>query len=213
MRRPSRARTTSPGLILIPAAAAVLTVPIVASGGIADARGLVAALALGADAVNMGTRFMCTAESPIHERIKAQIVANDERSTNLIFRRFRNTARVVEELRQSTRCSRSRRAAAQFDDVRELVSGARGSKVYETGDPEHGIWWAGHGPGADRRRPAGRRPRVAHGRSRRSRSSPAGSPACARQAVAQALIAAISPTRAREIGPSGDGRADPRVGR
>ncbi len=131
-----------PGLVLIPAAAAVLTVPIVASGGIADARGLVAALALGADAVNMGTRFMCTAESPIHARIKEQIVANDERSTNLIFRGFRNTARVVKNSVSDEVLEIEARGGA-FEDVRELVSGARGSRVYETGDPEHGIWWAG----------------------------------------------------------------------
>lgn len=131
-----------PGLILIPAATAVLSVPVVASGGIADARGLVAALALGADGVNMGTRFMCTVESPIHERIKAQIVANDERATNLIFRGFRNTARVVKNSVSDEVLEIEARGGA-FEDVRELVSGARGSRVYETGDPELGIWWAG----------------------------------------------------------------------
>ena len=131
-----------PGLILIPAATAVLSIPVVASGGIADARGLVAALALGADGVNMGTRFMCTAESPIHERIKAQIVANDERSTNLIFRGFHNTARVAKNSVSDEVLEIEARGGA-FEDVRELVSGARGSQVYETGDPEHGIWWAG----------------------------------------------------------------------
>ncbi len=131
-----------PGLILIPAATAVLSIPVVASGGIADARGLVAALALGADGVNMGTRFMCTAESPIHERIKAQIVANDERSTNLIFRGFRNTARVVKNSVSDEVLEIEARGGA-FEDVRELVAGARGSRVYETGDPELGIWWAG----------------------------------------------------------------------
>lgn len=131
-----------PGLILIPAATAVLSVPVVASGGIADARGLVAALALGADGVNMGTRFMCTVQSPIHERIKAQIVANDERATNLIFRGFRNTARVVKNSVSDEVLEIEARGGA-FEDVRELVSGARGSRVYETGDPELGIWWAG----------------------------------------------------------------------
>lgn len=131
-----------PGLILIPAATAVLSIPVVASGGIADARGLVAALALGADGVNMGTRFMCTAESPIHERIKAQIVANDERATSLIFRGFRNTARVVKNSVSDEVLAIEARGGG-FEDVRELVSGARGSKVYETGDPELGIWWAG----------------------------------------------------------------------
>ncbi|MEI9981822.1 MAG: nitronate monooxygenase [Aliidongia sp.] len=67
----------------------------IASGGFGDARGLVAALALGADGINMGTRFMCTVESPIHQRVKEQIVANDERATDLIFRTLHNTARVA----------------------------------------------------------------------------------------------------------------------
>ena len=83
------------GLILFPATADKLTIPIIASGGIADARGLVAALALGCDGVNMGTRFMATKEAPIHENVKKQIVANDERATNLIFRTMHNTARVA----------------------------------------------------------------------------------------------------------------------
>jgi NAD(P)H-dependent flavin oxidoreductase YrpB (nitropropane dioxygenase family) len=136
-----------PGLILIPAAAAKLSIPIIASGGIADARGLVAALALGADGVNMGTRFMCTTESPIHLRIKQQIVANDERSTNLIFRTLHNTARVVKNSVSDEVVSIEDRGGATFADVKDLVSGRRGSKVYETGDPEHGIWWAGQSQG------------------------------------------------------------------
>ncbi|MCW3002848.1 MAG: 2-nitropropane dioxygenase [Conexibacter sp.] len=131
-----------PGLVLIPAAARRLSIPMIASGGIADARGLVAALALGADGVNMGTRWMCTAESPIHQRIKEQIVANDERSTNLIFRSLRNTARVVKNT-VSDEVVATLDRGGQFEDVRELVAGRRGAKVYETGDPEHGIWWAG----------------------------------------------------------------------
>jgi NAD(P)H-dependent flavin oxidoreductase YrpB (nitropropane dioxygenase family) len=135
-----------PGLILIPIAARALDCCLIASGGIADARGLVAALALGADGVNMGTRFMCTAESPIHDDIKAQIVANDERSTNLIFRGFRNTARVVKNS-VSDEVLEIEAGGGQFEDVRHLVAGARGSQVYETGDPEHGIWWAGQSQG------------------------------------------------------------------
>ncbi|MBP0645037.1 nitronate monooxygenase, partial [Mycobacterium tuberculosis] len=75
-----------PGLILIPAAARVLEIPMIASGGIADARGLVAALALGADGVNMGTRFLCTQESGIAQQVKEQIVANSELDTQLICR-------------------------------------------------------------------------------------------------------------------------------
>jgi NADH:quinone reductase (non-electrogenic) len=131
-----------PGLILIPAAADRLSIPIVASGGIADARGLVAALALGADAVNMGTRFMCTVESTIHDAVKARIVENDERATDLIFRTFRNTARVARNA-VSQRVVEIERAGGSFDDVRDLVSGARGREVYASGDIDRGIWWAG----------------------------------------------------------------------
>jgi NADH:quinone reductase (non-electrogenic) len=135
-----------PGLILIPAAAAALEIPFIASGGIADGRGLVAALALGADGVNMGTRWMATAESPIHQRIKEEIVGHDERSTNLIFRPFRNSARVVKN-GVSDEVLRIQDDGGQFEDVRELVSGKRGATVYETGDPEAGIWWAGQSQG------------------------------------------------------------------
>jgi nitronate monooxygenase len=131
-----------PGMVLIAAAADALSIPIIASGGIADGRGLIAALALGADGVNMGTRWMCTAESPIHQRIKEQIVANDERSTDLIFRPFRNSARVARNS-ISTEVLRIQGEGGRFEDVRELVSGRRGATVYETGDPEAGIWWAG----------------------------------------------------------------------
>src|SRR5690606_849856 len=82
-----------PGLVLIPASADALDIPFIASGGFADGRGLAAALALGADGINMGTRFMCTRESPIHERIKQQIVDASELDTQLIFRQLRNTMR------------------------------------------------------------------------------------------------------------------------
>ena len=85
----------TPGLILIPAAADKVKIPIIASGGFGDGRGLVAALALGAEGINMGTRFMCTKESPIHQLVKERIVANDERETELIFRTMRNTSRVA----------------------------------------------------------------------------------------------------------------------
>jgi len=131
-----------PGLVLIPAAADALTIPIVASGGIADARGLVAALALGADAVNMGTRFMCTVESPIHDNVKRHITLADERSTDLIFRPFRNTARVARNA-ISQQVLEIERGGGEFADVRELVAGARGRKVFEDGDVDHGVWTAG----------------------------------------------------------------------
>ena len=135
-----------PGLILIPAAADKLKIPIIASGGIADARGLVAALALGADAINMGTRFLATVESPIHADLKQKIVEQDERSTDLIFRSFRNTARVVKNS-ISQQVIEIERGGGEFADVRELVAGKRGAEVWEGGDPEHGIWWAGMAQG------------------------------------------------------------------
>jgi NAD(P)H-dependent flavin oxidoreductase YrpB (nitropropane dioxygenase family) len=131
-----------PGLVLIPAAADKLSIPIVASGGIADARGLVAALALGADGINMGTRFMCTAESYIHDDVKQAMVDGDERSTDLIFRTMRNSARVARNA-ISRQVLQIERDGGAFEDVRHLVAGARGREVYATGDTDHGIWWAG----------------------------------------------------------------------
>ncbi|MFN3584890.1 NAD(P)H-dependent flavin oxidoreductase [Phenylobacterium sp.] len=132
-----------PGLILIPAAADKVKIPMIASGGFGDARGLVAALALGAEGVNMGTRFMCTVESPIHQKVKEQIVANDERQTNLIFRTMHNTARVAKNAVSDEVVAIERRGGAKFEDVKDLVAGARGRVVYETGDPDYGIWSAG----------------------------------------------------------------------
>ncbi|WP_174867539.1 NAD(P)H-dependent flavin oxidoreductase [Nocardia arthritidis] len=131
-----------PGLVLIPAAARVLDIPMIASGGIADARGLVAALALGADGVNMGTRFLCTQESSIAHRVKEQIVANSERDTQLIFRTMHNTARVADNA-ISRKVVEIEKAGGTFDDVRDLVSGARGRRVFEDGDLDAGIWSAG----------------------------------------------------------------------
>jgi NAD(P)H-dependent flavin oxidoreductase YrpB (nitropropane dioxygenase family) len=132
-----------PGLILIPAAADKVKIPMIASGGFGDARGLVAALALGAEGVNMGTRFMCTVESPIHQKVKEQIVANDERQTNLIFRTMHNTARVAKNSVSDEVVAIERAGGAKFEDVKDLVAGARGRVVYEAGDPDYGIWSAG----------------------------------------------------------------------
>ncbi|WP_299565191.1 nitronate monooxygenase family protein [uncultured Mycolicibacterium sp.] len=131
-----------PGLVLIPAAAEKITIPLIASGGIADARGLVAALALGADGVNMGSRFLCTVESPVHQKVKEAIVAGTELDTELIFRPLRNTARVA-----SNAVSREVVAildkGGSFEDVKDLVAGVRGRQVYETGDLDAGIWSVG----------------------------------------------------------------------
>lgn len=132
-----------PGLILIPAAADKVKIPMIASGGFGDARGLVAALALGAEGINMGTRFMCTVESPIHQKVKEQIVANDERATDLIFRTLHNTARVAKNAVSREVVEIEKRGNATIDDVRHLVAGARGKVVYEAGDPDYGIWSAG----------------------------------------------------------------------
>jgi len=131
------------GLILIPAAADKVKIPMIASGGFGDARGLVAAMALGADGINMGTRFMATVESPIHQKVKEQIVANDERQTNLIFRTMHNTARVAKNAVSDEVVAIERRGGAKFEDVKELVAGVRGRVVYEAGDPDYGIWSAG----------------------------------------------------------------------
>lgn len=131
-----------PGLILIPAAANVVKIPMIASGGFGDARGLVAALALGAEGVNMGTRFMSTVESPIHQKVKEQIVANDERATDLIFRTLRNTARVAKNS-VSQEVVAKERDGAKIEDLAPLVSGKRGKVVYEEGDADYGIWSAG----------------------------------------------------------------------
>ena len=132
----------TPGLILIPGAADKVKIPMIASGGFADARGLVAALALGAEGINMGTRFMCTKESPIHQSIKEQIVANDERQTELIFRTMRNTSRVARNT-VSQEVVAMEKEGATFDQIRHLVAGSRGKQVFVTGDPNEGIWSAG----------------------------------------------------------------------
>jgi nitronate monooxygenase len=131
------------GLILFPATADKLSIPIIASGGMADARGLVAALALGCDGVNMGTRFMATVEAPIHENVKRQIVANDERATNLIFRTLHNTARVAKNAISDEVVAIEKRGNATFADVKDLVAGTRGANVLDKGEMDAGIWSAG----------------------------------------------------------------------
>lgn len=131
-----------PGLVLIPAAAREIEIPMIASGGFADGRGLVAALALGADGINMGSRFMCTVESPIHQKVKDAIVAGSELDTELIFRTLRNTGRVASNA-VSREVVEILNQGGQFEDIAHLVSGKRGVKVYETGDLDAGIWWVG----------------------------------------------------------------------
>ena len=131
-----------PGLILIPAAADKLSVPILASGGFGDGRGLVAALALGADGVNMGTRFCATKEAPIHEAFKQALIDNDERATDLIFRTYRNSARVARNA-ISQQVVAAEREGKPFEEVAHLVKGVRGKEGLVSGDTDHGIWTAG----------------------------------------------------------------------
>ena len=132
-----------PGLVLIPAAADKVKIPMIASGGIGDGRGLAAALALGAEGINMGTRFCATVEAPIHDNIKQLLVSNDERATNLIFRTFHNTGRVAKNSVSDRVVALGGEPGAVFEDVRPLVSGAQGRPALETGDVDAGLIWAG----------------------------------------------------------------------
>ena len=136
-----------PGLILIPRAVDQLAVPVIASGGFADGRGLVAALALGACGITMGTRFCATREAAVHPQVKAAYVANSERDTVLLYREFRNTARVGRNRLAESVAEITSRPGAVFEDVAELVSGIKGREVLETGDMEAGIYWAGMSQG------------------------------------------------------------------
>jgi nitronate monooxygenase len=134
----------TPGLILIPAAARALKIPIIASGGIGTGSGMAAALALGAEGINMGTRFMCTREAPIHDNIKLALVKATERDTNLIFRTMRNTARVLKNAVSDEVVAPERReGGAKFDDVKALVAGAKGRHALRTGEVDAGIVSAG----------------------------------------------------------------------
>jgi len=132
-----------PGLILIPAAADKVKIPMLASGGFADGRGLVAALSLGAEGINMGTRFCATVEAPIHPNVKQAYLDNDERGSFLIFRNFKNTARVGRSAVSEEVVRRLSKPDARFDDVKELVSGVAGRELLQTGDLSKGVFWAG----------------------------------------------------------------------
>jgi NADH:quinone reductase (non-electrogenic) len=131
-----------PGLVLIPLATRALQVPVIASGGIADGRGMAAALSLGAEGVNMGTRFQVTQEAPVHDEIKHALVRANERDTRLIFRTLRNTARVFRNT-ISEEVLAIEKVGCQFEDIRHLVAGARGRTALESGDPNGGIISAG----------------------------------------------------------------------
>ncbi len=130
--------------ILLPLAARKLSIPFLASGGFGDGRGLAAALALGADGINMGTRFMATQEAPIHDKVKQAMVEASELDTALIYRTLRNTARVFRnDIVEQVLEIESRPGQTNFEDIRELVKGVRGREVYSKGDLDRGVWSAG----------------------------------------------------------------------
>ena len=132
-------------IVLLPATVDALPdTPIIASGGMADGRSLVAALALGADGINMGTRFCATKEAKIHPNVKAKIVENDETDTVLVGRTLRNTARVAKNAVSLQVAEIQRDPNAPFEAVNELMSGARAREaVYKNGDMDGGIWTSG----------------------------------------------------------------------
>jgi nitronate monooxygenase len=131
-----------PGLVLFPRATEEVKIPVIASGGIADARGLVAALALGCEGVNMGTRFLATREAPIHDSIKQQLLEADENATKLIFRPLRNTLRIFDNS-VARRILEMEAAGKGIQEIGPVASGQKGRIVFEQGAREAGVWAAG----------------------------------------------------------------------
>lgn len=133
-----------PGLILIPLARNKIKIPMIASGGFGDGRGLAAAMALGADGINMGTRFLATKEAPVHQNIKDRLVEASELDTALVFRTLRNTARIYKNsIAEKVLEIEAQAGATNFEDLAPLVAGVKGREVLEKGDLEHGVWTAG----------------------------------------------------------------------
>ena len=133
-----------PNMILLPRAADELEIPFVSSGGQADARSLVASIAMGADGMNMGTRFMCTTEAPIHQRVKDAIVAASELDTRLIMRPLRNTERVLNNkaVERVLAVEKEKGSTLQFEDILEDVAGVY-PKVMIDGELDIGAWSCG----------------------------------------------------------------------
>ena len=133
-----------PNMILLPCAAEKLSVPFVASGGIGNAQGLVAALALGAEGINMGTRFIATKEAPVHQNVKDALVAAEERDTRLIMRGLRNTERVLNNsaVEKIVEIEREKGADLQITDIMDLVGGVY-PKVMQEGEMDAGAWSTG----------------------------------------------------------------------
>jgi NADH:quinone reductase (non-electrogenic) len=133
-----------PNFILLPRAAEELKIPFVASGGMADGRSLVAALALGADGMNMGTRFIATKEAPVHQNVKDAIVAASELDTRLVMRPLRNTERVLKNAAVERLLEKERMlgAALTFDDIAAEVAGVY-PRIMKEGEMDLGAWSCG----------------------------------------------------------------------
>lgn len=133
-----------PNMILLPRAAEELKIPFVASGGMGTASQLVAALALGADGINMGTRFIATKEAPVHENVKKALIAASELDTRLIMRPLRNTERVLANpaVEKIVEIEREKGASLGIEDIRELVGGVY-PRVMQEGDMDAGAWSCG----------------------------------------------------------------------
>ena len=135
-------------MVLLPATVDAVKIPVIASGGMADGRTLAAALALGADGANMGTRFMATKEAAIHENVKRKIVENTERDTLLTNRTLKNTSRVARNAIAEEVVRIQQDTTKSIEDVRHLVAGVRGRQnVYKEGDTDGGIWSVGQSQG------------------------------------------------------------------
>ena len=128
-------------MVLVPAASRQLDIPVLASGGFGNGQGLVAALALGAEGINMGTRFVATREAPVHNNIKRAYVDSSERDTRLLYRPLRNTARFLKnEVTEAVlQIERDKGQDLQFEDVRELVAGPRQREAWLGGNKDRGV--------------------------------------------------------------------------
>lgn len=133
-----------PNFILLPRAAEELAIPFVASGGMADGRSLVAALALGAEGMNMGTRFIATQEAPVHENVKRAIVAASELDTRLVMRPLRNTERVLSNAAVERLLLKERELgdAITFEDILPEVAGVY-PRIMQSGEMDAGAWSCG----------------------------------------------------------------------
>jgi len=133
-----------PNMILLPRAAEELKIPFVASGGMADARSLVAALALGAAGMNMGTRFIATKEAPVHDNVKQALVAASELDTRLVMRAIRNTERVLKNkgVDRLLEIEREKGRSLKIEDIHDQVAGVY-PKVMIDGDMDAGAWSCG----------------------------------------------------------------------